>query len=1033
MEIINDRYELRSEIRRGGFGVTWYGWDNNLDMPVAIKEFSDPNPEHRSKFLREARTLAQFSGCRGIVNVRDFLETQDKVYMVMEYLDGEDLSTYVDKKGRLSLEETMRLLNPVMDVLGRLHAANMLHRDVSPDNIRLTSDGDVKLLDFGSVSNMTSENLTRTITVKPGYAPIEQYSGAAEQGPWTDVYSLCATIYKCITGRKPADSLVRSFHDDVALPSALGVQISPEEEAVLMKGFSVQPAERFTGIDTFRNALAEAKNSSAKAQNRQRIDDLAAQAFSDEVNPVQTPVSGKTGTGVVNERPAAGQKNERPAAGQMSERPAASGNRTQAGMSGGVSQTASPAGRTSEAMYGSGSQTASSARKTKEPGSANNQPADSRRPSAHTGNGAASTKKKGLGLIIPIVLAAVLIIGIAAFIMTRGGGESGGLPSIVTGVPDNASYTSGSTYISFRETEITEQDLAFIDSHSEITSAAFYTCQLSDAIIDRMSQMPMVEKIDLYNCEGFSSLDPLADMPALKALSLNFSQDQVFSGDDLFTKDFPQQMTSFTLFCDQITGSTDFLRHFPDLTALIFYVDEDGNDLSFLDAMPKLEYLDINNQTFDEKACGHLHGHPELRTVIFSNSRMATLDWAGECASLYKIEAEGSLITDLTPLANHESLAFIDLSGAPVRDLAPLESCPDLYSLKIDHSEVESLAPLAGHENLSSLDISHCHVSDLSPLAGLNIEKLNAAHNEITTLTPLAGSTKMQSINVNSNQLSSLEGCEDMIKLTALSAADNHIRDIGAIRNCALLQRIQLSKNEITDISAIGNDFDELTILDISDNSISDLSVLAACTKLKAIAADNNNISSLRGLEDKPDLGAVLIPGNSVSDLSPLAGSLSTLSYLDIGNNQVTSISVLKDLAVKNVWLQMENNRISDLSALPSLLSYRKMVFYGNPIKDVSFAEKMSNVSLCNLYLTYQTDMDYAAIGASTFRYSTVLVDVPADKKASVLKAYKEGGSYIDPVFMTGEEADREMAEYRKEIRKTVLGESDDEEEETSN
>ena len=100
MEIINDRYELRSEIRRGGFGVTWYGWDRNLDMPVAVKEFSDPDPEHRSKFLREARTLAQFSGCRGIVNVRDFLETGDKVYMVMEYLDGEDLRTYVDKTGR---------------------------------------------------------------------------------------------------------------------------------------------------------------------------------------------------------------------------------------------------------------------------------------------------------------------------------------------------------------------------------------------------------------------------------------------------------------------------------------------------------------------------------------------------------------------------------------------------------------------------------------------------------------------------------------------------------------------------------------------------------------------------------------------------------------------------------------------------------------------------------------------------------------------------------------------------------------------
>ena len=304
MEIINGRYELRSEIRRGGFGVTWYGWDKNLDMPVAVKEFSDPDPENRSKFLREARTLAQFSGCRGIVNVRDFLETQDKVYMVMEYLDGEDLSTYVDKKGRLSFEETMRLLTPVMDVLGKLHKANMLHRDVSPDNIRLTSDGEVKLLDFGSVSNMTSENLTRTVTVKPGYAPIEQYSGAAEQGPWTDVYSLCATIYKCITGRKPADSLVRSFRDEVELPSALGVQISPDEEAALMQGFSVRPEDRFSNIDAFRAALKAAKNAAAGAQEKQRIEDLAAQAFSDEAASAQTPVNGAKEARPGKEKPA---------------------------------------------------------------------------------------------------------------------------------------------------------------------------------------------------------------------------------------------------------------------------------------------------------------------------------------------------------------------------------------------------------------------------------------------------------------------------------------------------------------------------------------------------------------------------------------------------------------------------------------------------------------------------------------------------------------------------------------------------------
>lgn len=1016
MEIIGDRYELRSEIRRGGFGVTWYGWDKSLDMPVAIKEFSDPDPEHRGKFLREARTLAQFSGFRGIVNVRDFLQTQDKVYMVMEYLDGEDLSTYVDKKGRLSFEETMRLLNPVMDVLARLHAVDMLHRDVSPDNIRLTGDGDVKLLDFGSASNMTSENLTRTITVKPGYAPIEQYSGAVQQGPWTDVYSLCATIYKCITGRKPADSLVRSFHDDVELPSALGAAISPAEEAVLMKGFSVQPAERYASVDAFREAMAGAKNTAAAAEENRKLEELAALAFSDEVGPAPaaagTAKPDSADAGTAKAETAAEQKHTEAAAGTAAVGMSGDWN-SAAGTGSGASAEGSAGRKPAESSGSSVSGAGHSARK----------------------NAAAADKKKKSGkVLIPIVLGLALVAGIAFFHLRGSTGEGGGvlpdLPTVVTGVPDNVDYKSGDRYISFQDTEITDEDIAFINSQEAINTVSFYRCQLSDEIVGKMPELSKIKSVSFSNCGGFTSLNPLAEMPALDTVSVYVNRDETFSGDELFTTDFPKQLTGFNLNCGDITGSTDFLRHFPGLTSLTFGVESDGKDMSFLEAMPELEYLYIIHQTMDEKACSHLFGHPKLQSVMFEDSPLATLEWARECADLYKIDADDSNITDLGPLAGHEKLAIVDLSGAPVSDLSPLADCMQLFSLTIDHSEVESLAPLAGHERLGSLNVSFCHVSDLSPLSGTGLESLAAAHNEITTLKPLASCTKMLSLNVNGNALSNLEGCEEMIKLAALRAADNRISDISAIRNCALLEELQLSNNEISDLSALGNDFEELTLLDITDNNVSDISVLSSCTKLAAFAAADNNITSLRGLEDKPELMAVLISGNSVSDLSPLSGSLNKLSYLDFGSNQVSDLSVLKGLAVKNVWLLMEKNKISDLSPLPSLLSYRKMAFYGNPIKDLSFVTAMTNVnSATELYLSYQTDSDYAVLGESAFRYSAYLVDVPTDKKAAVLKDFKEGSGFTEPNFMTTEEADKEMAESRKEIRKAVVGNSAEEEE----
>ena len=997
MEIISDRYELRKEIRRGGFGVTWYGWDKSLDMPVAIKEFSDPDPDHRSKFLREARTLAQFSGCRGIVNVRDFLQTQDKVYMVMEYLDGEDLSTYVDKKGRLSFAETMRLLNPVMDVLMKLHAADMLHRDVSPDNIRLTGDGEVKLLDFGSAASMTSENLTRTITVKPGYAPIEQYSGAAQQGPWTDVYSLCATIYKCITGRKPADSLVRSFHDEVEMPSALGADLSPEEEKVLMKGFSIQPINRYATIGALREALENAKKTAGSEQGNRRTEDLAALAFSDEIDPVPAPV---------NATRAEDQRYAGPNAGTASEAPAGSagsGNK--------------PAGRT---VFG------------KKP--AENTVSD-KKPAEQKSAAEAGTKKKKIGVIVPAVLGLLLIAGMAAFILRGNGGGGGGIPLVTGGVPENASYTSGNSYISFKDKEITQQDLDFINSQEKINNVSFYSCQLSDDMIGGMKELTRVDTVLFYSCEGFSSLDPLAEMPALKAISLSVNREKKLEGDTLFTKDFPQQVTTLDIDAEDISGSTEFMRHFTGLTRLTFDIAADGKDMSFLDAMPGLVYLYIRCQSMDEEDCSHLSGHPDLQRATFEESRMANLDWAKECSQLYHLEAANSLITDLTPLADHQDLQNVYLSGAPVSDLSPLASCPNLTALIIDHSEVESLAPLAGHKKLSKLDIGYCHVSDLSPLSDdTALSSLAAAKNQITTLTPLATCTQLESINVNGNELSDLEGCEELIKLISLFAADNHISSIDAIRNCALLATIQLSNNEISDISAINNDFTQLTLIDITDNEVSDLSALASCAKLSAIAAANNRITSLRGLENKPELMAVLISGNSVSDLSPLKGSLTKLSYLDIGNNQVSSISILKDLSVKNIWLLMENNKISDLSVLPELLSYQDLIFYGNPIKDASFAKEMKNAYFtCDLYLTYHSSIDYKSIGESAFQSNTFLVDVPADKKASVLKSFLEGSSFREPTFMTAEQADIEMAQTRMEIRQKIVGDTMEKEEEASN
>lgn len=283
--VLNGKFLLGSALGEGGFGITYIGRDLNLDIKIAVKEYypngyvnrsnttsldvtcsmSDGKKDFflkgRERFLNEARILARFASESGVVSVRDFFEANNTAYIVMEYLEGMDLKEYVKRNGLLSADEAVNLIRPVMHALKKIHASGLIHRDISPDNIRLVS-GSAKLLDFGAARDVSdSQQKSLSVMLKPGYAPEEQYRSRGNQGPWTDVYALSATIYKCITGITPDDSTQRLYNDDMKLPSQLGARISPAMESVLMKGMAVRSQNRYQTIDELMVALEQAKNS----------------------------------------------------------------------------------------------------------------------------------------------------------------------------------------------------------------------------------------------------------------------------------------------------------------------------------------------------------------------------------------------------------------------------------------------------------------------------------------------------------------------------------------------------------------------------------------------------------------------------------------------------------------------------------------------------------------------------------------------------------------------------------------------------
>lgn len=267
--VLRGQYLVGKTIGQGGFGITYIGFDMNLEMKVAIKEyfpdgFANRNHElsdqiylnssehaeelenEKKNFIEEARILAQLDELPGIVKVRDYFQENNTAYIVMEYVEGETLRDYLKRNGgRIPASQLFNLMEPVLKSLIRIHEKGIIHRDISPDNIMLTSQNRIKLIDFGAADRGNDLENKLTLVYKEYFSPIEQRLGKGEVGTYSDIYALCATIYSAITGQLPDSVVEREENDLLMNPSEFGIEISAVQQAALMKGLSLYPEDRF--------------------------------------------------------------------------------------------------------------------------------------------------------------------------------------------------------------------------------------------------------------------------------------------------------------------------------------------------------------------------------------------------------------------------------------------------------------------------------------------------------------------------------------------------------------------------------------------------------------------------------------------------------------------------------------------------------------------------------------------------------------------------------------------------------------------
>ena len=271
----NGRYELGTVIGQGGFGITYSAWDQVLDIPVAIKEYYPDCYCQRDTsetdaistrpdcggyyhlglrtFIREARILAMLQNIPTVVKVYDCFEKNNTAYIVMEFVRGETLQHYCQKHHPKE-KELLKMLRNTIDDLILVHKAGVLHRDISPSNLLVQENGTVKLIDFGAAANLAKAE-EKNASLNRSFAAPEQYDANGEQGFWTDVYGLSATLYTLFTGEMIPDAPSRLEKDRLKKPRRAGAKISRRLSSAILRGLRIDPRKRIQSMEEFRAEL----------------------------------------------------------------------------------------------------------------------------------------------------------------------------------------------------------------------------------------------------------------------------------------------------------------------------------------------------------------------------------------------------------------------------------------------------------------------------------------------------------------------------------------------------------------------------------------------------------------------------------------------------------------------------------------------------------------------------------------------------------------------------------------------------------
>lgn len=756
--VLLGKYIVGKVIGKGGFGITYLAYDIKNEKKVAIKEYYPSALAARGgdgctvvmtdseeaavfkngieKFYEEASLVSRFNGNPAIVSVYEFFYENDTAYFVMELLDGCTLKSYIAKYGVLSPEEALFIADNVSGALIIAHSINVLHRDISPDNIMICRDGNIKLIDFGAARQVLADNpKSMSVILKQGFAPLEQYQKRGKQGPWTDIYSFGATLYYALTQDCLDDPMTRMDDDAEFLSNKYDIE--GQLWKIIEHSLELRIADRYQDAFELRNALRkinyapkpivlpEDKREEAPAQAENTADSGAQTAKEELPKTVQTVREN-------NVQPTAVTVQETSAIAQAQTEVPKNKNKAKIiGIASAAAVVAVGGIITAVAMLSSGGgeipTSGGNAAYYSEEAAVTTTPKETEKNSKTTAKTTAKTTKKTTA-------------------KTTAAPTEGKTTTTTTTTTTKVTTTTTTTA---KVTTPTTTTKATTTTTKPVTEAP-----AKDVVIAGRSYSADTTEIKLEGA-GLKNSD-IKNLKDLKKLTIVIINDNNISDLSVFSE------------MSWLEG--------------LWINNNSVSDLTPLKNLKNLKYLSAEDNNIS--SLSPLSGTRNLEQLWCGGNPISDLSPISKNKGMIYLGVSRCNISSLSALSGMTDLERFYATDNNISDISPLKNTKKLREFFIDRNPVTDLSPISGNKNMVNMGMAGCNIGSLSALSGMTkLEVLYAFACGLTDLSPLKKCVSLRHLDIKCNYFSDVSPLAQCNEISFLVLSGNQCADKEAYLN----------------------------------------------------------------------------------------------------------------------------------------------------------------------------------------------------------------------------------------------------------